>query len=202
MRDATYDKLEHLYRRFKGYISTQELMREGFTNRQIALLTKEGYLERVCHGYYWMLHGGYKKPFDYKCIEVALSNPRAVISMESACYYRKMIKTEPKALTVATERTDRSAMKMMFPLERHYFSCSNFQVGIEKVQTEFGNYNIYNVERSLCDMLRLERRNTDNRIMMEIIDSIKTQKEQSELIMKYAKLLRIKVGRMAYADKI
>ncbi|MCI8454979.1 MAG: type IV toxin-antitoxin system AbiEi family antitoxin domain-containing protein [Lachnospiraceae bacterium] len=192
MRNTTYDKLEHLYQKFRGYISTQKLIEEGFTNRQIAFLVNEDYLEKVCHGYYWMMRCEYEKPFDYKCIEVCLSNPRAVISMESACYYQKMIKTEPEVLTVATERTDRSAMKMKFPVERHYFSSSNFEIGVERVRTELGNYNIYNIERSLCDMIRFERKAADYNVVTEIFDSVKAQEERSERIMRYAKLLKIK----------
>lgn len=32
-----------------------------------------------------------KKPNDYKCIEVCLSDPKAVIAMKSACYYQGLI---------------------------------------------------------------------------------------------------------------
>lgn len=192
MRSTTYNKLEHLYKRAKGYVSTQELMQEGFTNRQIALLIDEDYLEKVCHGYYWMMRCGCKKPFDYKCIEVCLSNPRAVISLESACYYQRIIETEPEAIAVATERTDRSAMKMKFPVERHYFSGNNFNIGIERVRTLHGDYNIYNVERSLCDILRLERKDVNNKAVIEIIDVVKARKEQAERLLKYAELLGVK----------
>mgnify|MGYP007123074709 FL=1 len=192
MRSGTYERLECLYQRYKGYISTRELLGEGFTNRQIAFLTEETYLEKVCHGHYWMLQCGYRKPFDYKCIEVCLSNPRAVISLESACYYQGITGTEPKALTVATQRTDRSAMKMNFPLERHYFSDGNFRTGIERVRTELGSYNIYNAERSLCDLIRLERRDADDKIIMEVFDFIKARKERYGRISKYAELLGVK----------
>lgn len=192
MRSATYYKLEHLYERYRGYISTRDLLKEGFTNRQIAFLTDEAYLEKVCHGYYWMLRCGHGKPFDYKCIEVCLSNPRAVISMESACYYQGFMRTEPPILSVATERTDRSAIKMKFPVERHYFSGNNFRIGIERTLTEFGAYNIYNAERSVCDILRLERGDMDSPIIVEIFDAIKGRKEQSKRMREYAKLLKVK----------
>ncbi len=43
-----------------------------------------------------------------------------------------------------------------FPTRRHYFSGSNFLIGRRKRETEFGSYPIYDVERSICDMRRLE----------------------------------------------
>lgn len=191
MRTITYYKLENLYKRYKGYISTKELLNEGFSNRQIADLVKENYLERVCYGHYWMMQCGHKKPKDYKCIEVCLGSQRAVIAMKSACFYQEIIDTEPEVLIVATERTDRSKMKMRFPVERHYFSDSNFRIGLRSVKTEFGSYNIYNVERSICDMIRLKNVASWEGFLEEISCRIMLEKEQHEQILRYAKMLRM-----------
>lgn len=46
MRSNTYARLETVYSKYKGYIGTKELLEEGFTNRQIAFMTGEGYLEK------------------------------------------------------------------------------------------------------------------------------------------------------------
>lgn len=162
-------------------------MEEGFSNRQIAVLVQEGYLEKVCHGHYWLAGGSCGKPDDYKCIEVCLSNPRAVICMDSAIYYQGGITEEPEYLSVATERIDRSVIKMNFLIKRHYFSSNTFMVGIRKRDTEFGCYNLYDVERSVCDMLRL-----DQGVGIEMINSVSQDKEQYERMLKYAELFRIK----------
>jgi len=187
MRINTYAKLELLYKKYRGYVRTQELLEEGFSNRQIAVMNKEGYLEKVSHGYYWLSGGQYKKPKDYKCIEVGLSDPRAVICMDSALYYQKAIAEEPEYLSIATERTDRSMLKMNFPVRRHYFSGNNFQIGIKKQETEFGCYYIYNIERSICDVWRLKLQ-----VTLEFIDCIKNSEQQCKRLLKYAELLRIK----------
>ncbi len=192
MRTNTYGKLHNLYKSHRGYISTRGLADEGLTNRQIAVLTEEGYLERVCYGHYWMLRCGYEKPYDYKCIEACLSNPKAVISMKSACFYQGMLETEPEVLVVSTERTDRSAMKTNFPIERHFFSQNNFRLGLKNRKTEFGCYNIYDVERSICDILRLDDRDTNDNLLIEMIDFRKLKKSQYERLLKYAELFHKK----------
>ena len=86
MRENTYIKIETLYRKYRGYVETKNLLAEGFSNRQISTLVNEGYLQKVCYGHYWLSGKQCKKPFDYKCIEVSLSNPDAVICMNSALY--------------------------------------------------------------------------------------------------------------------
>lgn len=187
MRVNTYVKLEMVYKKYRGYVETRKLLEEGFSNRQIAVLVEEGYLERVSHGYYWLAGGQYKKPQDYKCIEVCLSNPKTVICMDSALYYQNAIAEEPECLSIATERTDRSILKMNFPTKRHYFSGSNFQIGQRKQETKFGSYYIYDVERSICDMWRMEPQ-----IKLEFTDYVKNNEQQYKRLMKYAELLRIK----------
>lgn len=185
MRNNTYLKLDNIYQKYKGYVGTRELMGEELSNRQIAALAEEGYLERVCHGHYWLV-GRCGKPRDYKCIEVCLSNPRAVICMDSAIYYQGGTTEEPEYLSVATERTDRSLLKMNFLIKRHYFSGNFFDIGINKRNTEFGCYNIYDVERSVCDMLRFQRK-----IEVELMNKIKDNQQMCERMLKYAQLLKI-----------
>lgn len=187
MRNNTYVKLETVYKKYRGYIRTNVLLEEGFSNRQIAVLAEEGYLEKIGHGCYWLAGGRDKKPQDYKCVEVCLSDPRAVICMDSALYYQKAITEEPEYLSIATERTDRSTLKMNFPTKRHYFSESNFQIGRRKRKTEFGCYFIYDVERSICDMQRLEPQ-----ITLEFTDRVKNNEQQYKRLRSYAELLRVK----------
>lgn len=187
MRENTYIKIGALYSRYRGYVGTQDLLSEGFSNRQISVLVEEGYLEKICHGHYWIAGRQYRKPSDYKCIEVCLSNPGAVICMDSALYYQGVLPAEPDHLSVATERTDRSMMKMNFMVQRHYFSKGNFNVGIRKKETEFGRYNIYDIERSVCDLYRL-----GGEIEIEIVDQIKRNACLYDRLLKYAEKLQIK----------
>lgn len=193
MRENTYIKIETLYRKYRGYVETKNLLAEGFSNRQISTLVNEGYLQKVCYGHYWLSGKQCKKPFDYKCIEVSLSNPDAVICMNSALYYQGVLSAEPDYLSVATERTDRSMMKMDFMIQRHYFSNRNFNIGIRKQETEFGTYNIYDIERSVCDLYRLEGE-TETEIEVGIVKNIKENKYLYNRLLKYAEVLQIKRG--------
>ena len=62
-----------------------------------------------------------------------------------------------------------------------------YQIGQRKRETEFGSYNIYDVERSLCDIRRLEPENS-----FEIMDYVKESEQQYKRLMKYAELFGIK----------
>ena len=107
--------------------------------------------------------------------------------MNSALYYQGVVKDEPENLSVATARTDRSSLRMNFQITRHYFSVSNYLIGARRKETEFGTYNIYDIERSVCDLLRLE-----SDITIEIVNNIKTNEAQYKRLLKYLELLQLK----------
>lgn len=183
-------KLWRLTEKYKGYISTSELLREGMTNRQISEFVDNGMLERVCYGIYWFNCAEYAKPEDYKAIEICRSDPKAVICADSACFYQGLIDTEPPVVSIATRRDDRSKIKMNFPVLRHYYSGSNFTEHQQTINTEFGQYAVYNIERSVCDCIRF-RKDIDEGIFSLVIECYKKQEKEINRLTCYAEKLHI-----------
>ena len=109
--------------------------------------------------------------------------------MDSAGYLQKLLKEEPKAISVATERTDRKKMEFAYPVIRYYFQNTGAEDEIEIVNTEFGAYRVYSVDRTVCDCIRLKSRLNDG-ILEEIEESYKKQDPDIERLYTYAKGLR------------
>lgn len=187
MRKKTYDKLGE----YSGYIKTENLLTAGFTNRQIGEFVKEGLLEKICHGHYWVSKNESKKPDEYKAIEVCLSDPRAVVCADSACFYLGLISIEPAPFSVATGRNDRSAMKMNFSIKRHYFSQNIFPDTCYESLSDFGKYNIFDIDRSVCDCI-LFRKDMDQDIFALIIENYrKTDRGRWKRMEAYAQKARM-----------
>lgn len=182
MRKKTYDKLgEH-----SGYVKTESLLAAGFTNRQIGEFVEEARLEKICHGYYWVRTEGNKKPDVYKAIETCLSDSRAVICADSACFYQGLIPVEPGILSVATRRDDRSSLKLSFPIRRHYYSQNIFKETYCEITTDFGNYNVFDIDTSVCDCMRF-RKDIDTYIFELIIENYrKSELRQLKRLRAYA----------------
>ena len=195
MRDIIYNRLSTLESEGLGYIQTSELLKKGFTNRQIALLTDEKFLERVTYGIYWIPSDRYDKPDHYKAIEVIMSDPEAVICADSACYYHGIIEEEPLTLAVATKRSDRRKLDMQFPTTRYYISDSIYDQGIDTVETDYGQIRIYNAARSVCDCFKYK-----NKIDQNSFEQIKARFDDEtdvaminmkKRILAYAKAFRV-----------
>lgn len=80
---------------------------------------------------------------------------------------------------------------MNFTVERHHFSDNNFRLGMKRVNTEFGGYNIYNIERIFCDIVRLNGKTLDDEFIIEISSHIKMRQEQYERTIKYVERLKL-----------
>ena len=185
MREETYAKCCRLAGKYRGYVSTAELLKEGLTNRQIAEFVTAGMLEKVCFGVYWFLCGEYQKPRDYKAIEIAKSDPRAVICADSACFYHGLITVEPPAVSVATPRTDRSRLGLNFPVSRHYYAENTFSDYQKIVDTDYGRYTVFDLERSVCDCIRFKD-SIDEDIFALVIECYRKQDKSGRRLLEYA----------------
>ena len=195
MLQKTYEKVNDLFEKAGGYLSTRELLDNKITTIQIRSLMEEGKIEKVSHGHYWNLMSGRKKPKNYKMIEACMTNPRAVICSLSACYYHGILKDEPEELYIATQRTDGGGMKLTFPVSRHYFSVVSFDEDLLNVETEQGNIRIYDVDRSVCDCIRLEKEIGKDKLELVLEGYSKYKKRNVDHLLDYAD--RMRFGKIA-----
>lgn len=158
MQEATRIRIIELFRQRHGYASFQELRQEKVTIKMINELLEEGQVQKVCRGWYWCNVCGFKKPRDYQCIEIAKADADAVICLDSACYFHDLITEEPQELHISTERSDRKQFQMEFPVSRHYLTRKNLEDEIIRVETEFGSYQVFGMERTVCDCIRMVER--------------------------------------------
>lgn len=202
MLKITYDKVNKLFEEEHGYLQTRKMLDHQITTIQIRTLLNEGKIEKVSHGNYWNKMSKKKKPKHYKMIEACITNKRAVICALSACYYHGLIDEEPEVLYVATARNDRSGMKLNFPVSRHYFAVSSFENNIVKARTGGREIRIYDLDRSVCDCIRLEKEIGKETVEM-VVDRYKQDKRRKpERLLAYATSMRFgKIAREYLKDE-
>lgn len=185
----TYDKIIDLFHDNHGYMSFEQLKEKGVTIAQIQELVDREILDKFARGWYWCNKCGYERPKDRKYIEIGKVNEKAVICMDSAGYLQKLLKEEPKVISVATERTDRKKMEFAFPVIRYYFQNTGAEDEIETVNTEFGSYRVYSVDRTVCDCIRMKSR-LDEGELEEIEKAYKERNPDIDRLFVFAKGLR------------
>lgn len=119
-----------------------------------------------------------------------MTNKKAVICSLSACYFHGLLDEEPDKLYVATARTDRGGMKLNFPVSRHYFSVSSFEDDVLNVKTGGGSIRIYDMDRSVCDCIRLEKEIGRDTVELVVENYMKSKKKKPTHLLKYADRMR------------
>ncbi len=199
---STYQKVMSLFGEGNGYMSAAKLKEARITTVQIKELVNEGIVERVSHGYYWLIDTDEGKPDNYELIEACMVNPRAVICADSACYYQKLIDRKPEKLSIATLKTDRSRMQLKFPVCRHYYSDLAFEEDLNKIKTPYGEIRVYGIERSVCDSIRFRDDIGEEMLNLIIERFLQRNGNQMDRLLAYAdamrvgKIVRIKLGQI------
>ena len=190
MLQRTYDKVNAVFEEGNGYLPTRKMLDDKITTIQIRTMLEEGKIEKISHGNYWNLMSGKKKPKHYKMLEACMTNRKAVICSLSACYFHGLLDEEPDKLYVATARTDRGGMKLNFPVSRHYFSVSSFEDDVLNVKTGGGSIRIYDMDRSVCDCIRLEKEIGRATVELVVENYMKSKKKKPTHLLKYADRMR------------
>lgn len=190
MLQRTYEKVNKLFEEGHGYLPTRKMLDNKITTIQIRSMLEEGQIEKVSHGNYWNLMSGKKKPKHYKMLEACMTNRRAVICALSACYFHGLIDEEPDKLYVATARTDRGGMRLNFPVSRHYFSVTSFEDDVMNVKTGGRSIRVYNIDRSVCDCIRLEKEIGKENVRMVVEKYKNYDKRRPERLLAYADRMR------------
>ena len=187
----TYEKVTELFSKGSGYMSAAQLREAKVTTVQIKELVDKGVIEKISHGYYWLIDEKNGKARNYEMLEACLVNSRAVICADSACYYHGLIDEKPKKLSVATLKTDRSKMQLNFPITRHYFSDLAFEEDLEEAYIAGGTIRIYSLERSVCDTIRF-RNDIGKKMVDKIVKNfMKLENKELERLLAYADAMRV-----------
>lgn len=196
----TYDRIIKLFHEHHGYMNFEQLKFNKVTVKQIQELEGRSVIDNFSRGWYWCNDCGYEKPADYKYIEIAKVNPGAIVCMDSACFKHGILREEPTAVSVATERNDRKKMEFSYSVRRYYLQ--NLGNGDEVIQTntDFGTYKIYSVERSICDCIRLKDK-LEEQVYLEIMNNFYMTELRKARLLMYAKELRALKNIKDFIDK-
>ena len=202
MLGRTYERIKNLFDEAGGYISTRRLLDEKVSTIHIRELVDGKDIEKISHGNYWGTFLHIDKPDNYKMIEACMTNKRSVICGLSACYYHGLIQDAPRELYVATRRTDRGAMKLTFPMSRHFFSVDNFEDDILTWNYHDIEVKVYDIDRSVADAIRI----ADDPGDKSIVEMVRTYKERSDAdpdrCIVYADMMRVgRIVRDILGDK-
>ena len=135
-----------------GILQTKDLRQLGYYYQKIQELLEKGEIEQIRHGYYQYIDDD-----SYSDISILKALfPDGVLCRESALDYYGYTERTPSAWHIAVDRqTSRRRFQIDYPIVKPHFVVSDkFSVGIEIVEIEGSEIQIYDRERTICDCLK------------------------------------------------
>jgi predicted transcriptional regulator of viral defense system len=172
-----------------GVLKTSELKKMGLTSRQIKRMVQEGTISKIKYGYYELTE---YIPNDL--IIVARLFPDSVIFLESALFYYGYIDRVPKEIQIAVDRSSKTTKyDIEYPMVKPFFMEPRFlEVGVETIEIDGVKIRIFSRDRTICDVLRFEKK-MDYEVFSSAIESyIKDSNKVVRNLFEYADILNIR----------
>lgn len=168
---------------------TSDFVSAGLSNYDVASLCKEGYIERVRHGYYQL--SAQENIKEEQILATLL--PESVVCVESALFYYGYSDFAPRQWSIAVPRTFSRTKLEIDALFTKIYYIQNAQFEIGKT---IGNFNgiqlsIYDRERTICDCFKY-RTKLDNELFNKALNAyVADDKKNLHSLSKYAKEMHV-----------
>ncbi len=170
-----------------NFFRTKDLNEQGITNYKISKLVDEGVLEKVYQGVYAL---GDVEKIEIRDINVIIEN--GVVSLKSAAYYYRLLDGEEGKIEITLNR-DQKPPKLPYEFFSYYYTTSKFfEIGLNVIDQDGRTLKIYDVERTVCDIIR-HRSKYDSYIVREVIENyLKSKTCDIDKLLDYANQLRVR----------
>ena len=181
-------KIENEFNKRGGIMKTSELNTLGINYRQIQRLLDEQIIEKIKHGYYILTNS-----FPREEVIIARMFPDAVIYLESALFYYDYTDRVPNLWQIAVNKHSYPKQyNISYMKIKPYFIKEEYrQLGINNIIIDNVKVNIYDKNKTICDVLRYENK-IDNEVFTNAIKNyINDNEKDIRTLMEYGDKLNV-----------
>ncbi len=180
------------FKMHQGYARMKDLKEAGFHTRRIKQLLLDGKIEKMKPGLYKLANVDSMGNYFQQFIDVQKSMPKGVICLISALEYHQLTTVNPSKIYVALPNKEKPGKLKYPPTEVFYFRDQFYNRGIKEIQTESGNFKIYNAEKTICDMFRYRNKLGEDTALEGLKNYLKRKDAKINKLWEYAIKCRVK----------
>ncbi len=181
-------KIVEEFKKHGSVLKTSELNAIGLNSRQIKKLLDQGELSKIKQRYYEITG-----EINSEEIIIARLFPGAVIFLESALLHYNYTDRIPATWQIAVDRdSEKSQYNIDYPMIKPFYQDPKFlKVGVSIVKHQGVEIKIFNRDRTMCDVMRYERKLEKEVFSNAIIRYIKDPKKNLRHLFEYAEIFSI-----------
>lgn len=183
---SRYDTVNEVFNTVGEIAKKSDFISAGLKEQDVYTLFKQGYIERIKHGYYKLSVGDEPKE------ELLLSKlmTQGIICVESALFYYGYSDFAPRKWTIAVPRSASRTVKAIqkeIPIKAYYVQNNMYRLGETTGSFNGVTLPVYDRERTICDCFKY-RTKLDNEIFNKAVNAyVVDQEKKLSNLSKYAK---------------
>lgn len=180
---------QNVFNEIGEIVKTSDFILAGLKKDDVAILCKEGYIERIRHGYYELPNNN--NITDEQLIAALL--PQGIICVESALFHYGYNDFMPREWSIAIPRSLSRVVKKMQVISMKAYYIQKEQIGLGKTTDDFNGIQlaIYDRERTICDCFKY-RTKLDSELFNKAVNAyVADDKKNLGNLSKYAKEMRL-----------
>lgn len=189
------EKIKKAFMKTGGVLKTSELSDLGLSNRQIKKLLDDSLISRIRRGYYEI--SDVVSPDE---AIIARLFPKAVIFLESALMHYGYTDRIPSAWQIAVDKdSNKGQYDIEYPMIAPFYIEGKFlEMGVDIIQIKNVKVRIYDRDRTICDVLRYEKKLEKEVFNNAIRRYIEDPQRNIRRLFEYAEILNIKNKTQTY----
>ncbi len=168
----------------------KELREEGIHPRNVAKAVSDGSLEKIKRGLYKIKSHSWDEHSDFA--DVCHASRKAVICLSSAASYHDLTTFNPTKISVAVPHNTPGFKLEYPPIQVYYFPHKFYRTGLMTLKTKSGLVQIYDPEKTICDLFRYRKKLGDDIFIESIKNYLRNRKKDINKLFECATLLGVK----------
>ncbi|MEN9610163.1 MAG: hypothetical protein RLZZ628_977 [Bacteroidota bacterium] len=179
-------QIKPLFERCSGIISIQLLLAKGVSYYDINRLLADKKLIKLKRGVYKWADREINE-----LVEVAFMVPNGVFCLQTACFYYELTTSIPSEIHIVLLDDRRVTLPDYPPIQLYHWKNTSFHVGKTTVLVENELILMYDLEKTICDVIR-HRQKLGFEMLKEVLKNyLKRPDRNLNRLTQYAKQLKI-----------
>ena len=180
-----------------GLVRYQDFKDQGFQPRKIRELLDSGKIEKLKSGLYTLPD---QNVHSFRIVQMAI--PKSVIALISALAWYNLTTQNPDQVYIAIPQSEKPPKLEWPPISVHYFSARIYQAGIRRIQIDGHDIQIYDREKSICDMFRFRKQLGEDIALEALTRYLNSEKRDLNKLSEMMEISRVSTVMKPYVKAI
>ena len=157
-KETQKNKIISFIKSYGYYARMKDFKSAGFRTSTIKEFVEQGILEKIKPGLYRLSEIDEPSEISLDLLDISKAIPEGRICLLSALSHFQLTTFNPSRVDVAIKSYSRAPKTIHPPVNIYFFTKRYFETGTMQIETKYGKVNIYDQEKTICDVFRYRKK--------------------------------------------